>query len=532
MTPSSLFAVTVKAADITDKMVKSLGLTRNKIENILSNNKTKSLTKQIEGSISIFPVIMTNDIPVDAASIIASMLELEYANFLTIALSTSPRVNINDINDGKYLSKYHTNMNKLESVLEDSFDCDDFIESSMARSIIDATMESVDINRSTMNRLNVLKNESMEVKDSIYGLDWLMEEKNHSYAIGEYKKMRDRVKDRQYQDEVEYKHKRDGIKDRYDRIDRQYQHARDDKADERQDRLDREAREEREYRRTRDDKADERQNILDRESRLSSRIGTGLRISSEIRAWKDHIDRRRDRKEDLQREEERTQEKRISKEFSKSYNYKPVNDMQAVPVVANIFTVDDNGTPSRQIEVVSGVKSKIHPISKADFFSLMSTDEKGGFLAQLIRFTSGEIHFFRDIVLGTPTIKEYTSKMSKFHSDGAKILGILKRVKDLNRSGKDIKPNATLVVSKAAVEELKRKNGIDLLDEDEALDLCNELSIIKFIVSDPLGGKLHVLMPGMYDRFSVMSMNTLEKQVDAVQDAALTKEFRKILSKK
>lgn len=487
MTPSSLFAVTVKAADLTDKMINGLGLTRNKIEDLLSNNKTKSLTNQIEGSISIFPIIMTNDIPVDAASIIASMLEVEYANFMTIALSTSPRVNISDVNDGKYLAKYHTNMNKLESVLEDSFDADDFIESSMARSIIDASMESIDISRSTMNKLNALKNEAMEVKDSIYGLDWLMEDLN----------------ERKFN----------------------YQQDRDAKSDQRDD-------EEREYRRSRDIISDQRQNVLDRESRLSGRIGTGLRISSEIRSWKDHIDRRRDRKEDLQREEERTQERRISKEFSKTYNYKAINDMQPIPVVANIFTVDNNGTPSRQIEVVSGVKSKIHPISKGDFFSLMSTDEKGGFLAQLIRFTSGEIHFFRDILFRTPSIKEYASKMSKFHSDGANVLGVLRRVRELNRSGRDLKPNATLVISKATVEELKRKNGINLLDEDEALDLCDELSIIKFIVSDPLGGKLHVLMPGMYDRFSVMSMNTLEKQVDAVQDASLTKEFRKILSKK
>ena len=442
MTGSSLFAVAVKAADVSDKMLKGLGITKSKVEDLLSKTKPDSLNKQVAGSISIFPIIMTNDIPINAASHISAMLELEYANLMTIALANSPRVSIKEINNGKYLKKYHTNLSNLESVLCDSFDSEDFIESSMARSIMDATMENVVFSRTIVNRLNKMMEEAMDPKPSIYGLDWLME----------------------------------GNKD-------------------------------------------------------SSRIGTGLSISREVRAWKDHIDKRRDRKEDLRREEERTRDSHISKDFSRTYNYKGINDMQPIPVVANIFTVDDNNTPSRQIEVVSGVKSKIHPINKGEFFSLMSSQEKGGFLAEIIRFTSGEIHFFRDIVFGTPTIKEYASKMSKFHSNGAKVLGVLKRVKDLNRSGANILPNATLVVSKAAVDELKRKTGIDLLDEDEALNVCDELSLIKFIVSDPLGGKLHVIMPGMYDTFSVMSTDTLEKQIDATQDAALTKELRKIISK-
>lgn len=445
-----LLAIETKIADITDKAFKVLGLSKGKIQDMLTNTKSDSLTKQVAGAISVFPIIVTNDIPVNAASVLTQMLELEYANYMALALGNSPKVNIREINDSKYLTKFHTNLSKLESVLCESFNPDNEFECAMGRSLIDRTMNDLTINPSVSKLLMKSMRENMEVKPRFYGLDWLMESgKKIPPLVG-------------------------GVKDI---------------------------------------------------------MSAGKTVSSEIRDWKKYVDDKKETEYRHQQDEEKKTDDHAGKNFIQTYNYKSINDMQPVPVVANIFTVDDNGTPSRAITVVSGVKAKIHPINKAEFIDLAKSDSKGNLLAQIIKLATGETEFFTTI-LGTDTIKKYAINSSKFHSNGSKMLAVIRRIKDLNRRGGNYKPNATLIISKAAADELKRTVGIDLLDEDEALELCNNLSLIKFVVCDSLGGKLHVLMPGMYDNFSVMSLDTVEKQVDATMDASLTKELRKVISTK
>lgn len=547
MATTTLMGAIMSVKDLTDKAVKVLGITRNKVEDMLSGSKNDNLVKQVAGSISIFPIIMTNDIPINAASVLTASLELEYANYMTLTLANSPKVKISDINDSKYLRQYHTNLSKLESVISDIYDYSDPMEAALGRAAMDSAIYNREISRSVSNKLYSQMTEAMVPKKQIYGLDWLMEagaDKEWTDAADSAaEKMNDartRVSTTAGTDAQEiYNRTRQEINDARQRAREQAQDARAARDEARANRqeqhnLDREAEEDRRY-----ERSERRQARKDGFGLAKDITSIGSTISSETRNWMKYANDEKRAKAREQREIEKTQREiedtkhsKMSRNFDKMYNYKSINEMQPIPVVANIFTVDDNGTPSRQIEVVSGVKAKIHPINKQEIFQLVSSDNGGNLLTQIIRFTTGEIHFFRDILLNTNSVKEYASKMSKYHSTGAKVLGTLRRVQDLNRMGENLKPNATLVVSKACVEELKRKVGIDLLDEDDATKLCEDLSLIKFIVVDSLGGKFHILMPGMHDTFSVMSTDTLEKQVDAVQDAALTKELRKVISSK
>ena len=501
---TGLLAASFKALDISNEVLKKMELTRSKLEDLITRSESGSLTKQVAGSISVFPVIITNDIPVNPATQIAQMLELEYANYMTLALAGSPRVHISDINDSKYLAKYHTNLSKLESVLEESFDSDNEIESALARVLMDNVMEDIKIDRVVAHKLTNMMNETLNPKPKIYGLDWLMEDRSSRDDIADERWEREHwLKREKMKNDDEYRRERDKASD-------EYRKERDEKADERAARQ------------------DERQ---DRQEARQARNDTFSRAGSIISAAKTGYDIYRDQRDTKyrrQQDEESRIDSHTTKDFSKTFSYKKINEMQPTPVLARIFTVDDNNTPSRAIEVVSGVKAHLHPITKSELFSVMNSDNRGNLLAQIIRFTTGEINFFTDILLNIGSIRTYAEKMSKFHSNGAKVLAILKRVKDVNRGGSKLKPNATLVLSKSAVEEIKRKVGIDLLDEDEALDLCDQLSLIKFMVLDPLGGKLHVLLPGLHDTFSVMSTDTL---VDATMDASLTKELRKVISK-
>jgi hypothetical protein len=452
---NSIYSASTSILDVSDKVIKAMGMTRTKLEDMLSHGETGSLTKQVAGSISQFPVVITNDHPIPFATLLCEMLELQYANYLTIALSNSPRVDINEINDRKYLKKYHSNLKKLESILSEDFG-DSITESSIAIRLIDGVTEGIDVKPSVQRRMMNMMREGFLPPKQIEGLDWLME------AEAETIKKSDMGG-------------RGGISLKAGNI---------------------------------------AGTVLDTVKFIDKKV-------SDAKAEKTR----------LKEKEEDREESHVGRDFVKIYSYKKVNELQPTPVTARVFSVDANGTPSRSIEVVCGVKANLHPINKKEIISLVDGAEKGDILSSIIRFTTGEIQFFRDILPSMGSIKNYAEKMSKFHSSGSKILASLKRIKELNRTGESIKPNATLVISKAATEEIKRTSGIDLLDNDEAMDLCNKLGLITFIVSDPLGNKLHILEPDTRSDFHVMSTDTLEKQVDASQDAALTKELRKIISK-
>ena len=524
MQAQQLFSITAKIGDLTDTALKALGITKSKAMDFLSKTKSDSLTKQVAGSISVFPVIITSDIPVTAATVITNALELEYANYLSLSLANSPRISISDINSGKYLQNFHTNLSKLESALSEVYDSNDPIESSMACSLMESITENIVITKATINKLNAMMKEAMEPEKEIYGLDWLMEASKRpdlpdSEMFPPPKDMNERSARRWIDDENKRKHTS---------YQTAYQRWRDEVSDDTQKERD-------EYQRDRDARKDRQESSDRRRSTISDIFKTAEKtakdISSEKRAWDQFkYNQERDKKRD-QWDEETRKDDRIAYGFDKTYNFKSINDMQAIPVVANIFTVDANGTPSRQIQVVSGVKAKLHPINKQELYQLVTSEDRGNLLSKIIRFASGEKTFFKEILSGG--IKEYAAKMSKFHSNGAKVLGVLRRVKDLNRRGGNYKPNATLVVSKAVVDEIKRKVGIDLMDEDEAISLCDDLSLIKFMISDPIGGKLYTLMPGFDDKFSVRSTDTLERQIDDFQNnSKFTKELRRIMSDK
>lgn len=564
----SIYATSTSILDVTDKVIKAMGMTRTKLEDMLSHGDTGSLTKQVAGSISQFPVAITEDHPIPFASLICEMLELQYANYLTLALSNSPRVDINKINDRKYLNKYHTNLKTMESTMEaveslltESFD-DSVTESSIAIRLIDCVTEGIEVRPSVMRRLTSLNVEALkEDGHKFEGLEWLFEnrrrdesehkaERKTAASPEDKKTYRDEA--RKYRDERRTEHEtaqknqdNDITKDPATTTERRARekHGRDNEAHRakmdkmHQDMIDAGLADDGpKSQQERDRQADRTRSTV----KDAAALGKG--VSSEIRSWKQYGDDKKERKEKeatrvkerqedkAEKEEDRIQS-HVTKDFNKIYSYKKLNEMQPTPVTARIFSVDNNGTPSRSIEVVCGVKANLHPISKKEIMSMVGSGEKGDLLTQILRFSSGEIRFFRDVLLSTDSIKGYAEKTSKFHSSGAKILASLKRIKELNRAGDNIKPNASLVISKAVVEETKRVVGINLLDPDEATDFCNKLGIITFIVTDPLGNKLHVLQPDITTEFHVMSTDTLEKQVDAAQDASLTKELRKIISK-
>ena len=91
-------------------------------------------------------------------------------------------------------------------------------------------------------------------------------------------------------------------------------------------------------------------------------------------------------------------------------------------------------------------------------------------------------------------------------------------------------PNASIIVSKADVDNVKRMTEIDLLKDSTARNFCGELFLISFIVVDTDAGKMMHMMPDEGSTFNVMSMNSVEKQLATLNTAGTkTKEMFKLL---
>lgn len=83
-------------------------------------------------------------------------------------------------------------------------------------------------------------------------------------------------------------------------------------------------------------------------------------------------------------------------------------------------------------------------------------------------------------------------------------------------------PNATIVISKSDVDNIKREKGIDLLKGSTAAKFCKELFLIGLVVIDNDAESVKFMMPDLHKDYDVMSLAAINKQI-AMLDTAGTK---------
>lgn len=148
---------------------------------------------------------------------------------------------------------------------------------------------------------------------------------------------------------------------------------------------------------------------------------------------------------------------------------KKANDLVPTLLHIRVYPIDkytrEELTP---IDFIMGVKATLHPIPVNELARMVVTGMRNeNMVFNFIRWTTGEIKFFKDFVFAIDTLK------SDAKDAGRDVTGwrpALKRRKNLSRAklrftSKSIMPNATLVVSQGAVDYIKETYGYDLEDE-------------------------------------------------------------------
>ena len=177
---------------------------------------------------------------------------------------------------------------------------------------------------------------------------------------------------------------------------------------------------------------------------------------------------------------------------------------------------DNFGT---MLNFILGVKGVMHPVNSEEMVSnLLDGYKSGNRFFNFLRWTSGEISFFKDLLFNIDGIKE---DVVKKHNKGSHWWTTLKRNRTLARTknaignitkGKNrILPNATIVCSMEEVMEIQDVYGMDLMEVRNVLKLMDRYFLLGFVVVDESQELCYFIFDGERD-YQALSFKGLERE--------------------
>lgn len=235
-----------------------------------------------------------------------------------------------------------------------------------------------------------------------------------------------------------------------------------------------------------------------------------------------------------------------------------LNTMKPLMMSVDLNVVDKNGSLSRPVSYVVGVKCHIRLIDsdilpEVAAYPLKEMNKN----LRKVKWRAGELKFGRDI-LWKKTAKKQTAADSKdpkrkwyrrlyelahMSGDGTAAASVKNdkspwanwwQDKLSGGNNKDVGhgliPNATIVMSKSDVDNIKREKDIDLLNGKKAAKFCKELFLIGLIVIDNDAESVKVMLPDLHDDYEVQSISAINKQLATLDTAgSKTRDIMKLL---
>lgn len=189
---------------------------------------------------------------------------------------------------------------------------------------------------------------------------------------------------------------------------------------------------------------------------------------------------------------------------------------ELVPTTLSVtLQIKDGNSFGGVSNFIIGVKGLMHPVNSDDMISnLLSGFKSGNKFFNILRWTSGEIKFMKDLILNVDNIRE--DVVRKHKKNGSSWWSALKRrrnvaaLRRIKGSGR-ILPNATIVCSMTEVDELKEAYGIDLLDGKIINKIMKTYFLLGFAVVDDSQELCHFIFDGE-NKYQVVSFAGLEKE--------------------
>lgn len=421
-----------------------------------SVRKSSSLARATSGLTLVFPVVITNTLPIETASMIAKAIERKNVSMLQMAFSA---YNITCATDAiEHLEKFHKNLNLSHMTLDDFMDTMETLGESGTISAADQRAITEDCKRNINYVLKPSVNENSlmnYVESVVYGQTHiLMEAPNSDFQGTDQRTAESRrqfnrsyaQRDAHHQDDVRLNQDKNNIARDKNNIDR--------------DKLD-----------------------------LDSRKALG-QASDQQRQY-------------------------LSNQLLSS-DVKKANEMQPSMMLVNFYVNDKDRDLNIAQQAVCGVKSKLYPVDSADILNKVITKHiDSDIILKLVKVSSREISFVKDFLLGIDDAKlDSLSKSRK--GSGSRIFKALERraIKGKIRRSLRIENSAkaitSLVISSEEAEELKKYNNIDVMQPRTIIPIMEKLNLLYFLVVDSTSEAVYMLTDGDGE-FESFSFTSLER---------------------
>ena len=198
------------------------------------------------------------------------------------------------------------------------------------------------------------------------------------------------------------------------------------------------------------------------------------------------------------------------------------NELQPTAMVINFTTITDGGPINRS--GVIGVKAKLYPVESRELIGRLSSKyQDGGLLMNLIKVTTGEKSFFKDLAFAFDKLKRDAVNIAK-GSINSKLFSALERRASKNNSKflkmGDASPITTIVISQSEVETLKNDshNVINIENPTILTSIMNGYNLMGFVIADDIAGIAKFFFDDGNNTFETITYRSLSKENSGTED--------------
>lgn len=233
-------------------------------------------------------------------------------------------------------------------------------------------------------------------------------------------------------------------------------------------------------------------------------------------------------------------------QFMDETKIQKLNTMKPLMMTVDLNVEGKDGRIVQGVEYIVGVKTHNRLVDASTLPEVVEYPLKEmNKITRKAKWRAGELKFFKDILFKIPQKKQTAidsrdpkrkwyrrlyelahikgDAPAKAVINGESVIKVFFKDK-LGRYGDSsgVIPNATLVISKADVDIIKRETKIDMLKGSTAAKFCKELFMIAIVVIDNDAESIKILMPDLHSDYEVHSLGSVNKQL-ALLDTSGTK---------
>ena len=275
----------------------------------------------------------------------------------------------------------------------------------------------------------------------------------------------------------------------------------------------------------------ERNDIMPRDTRVTVSMETGGRRIDSFTNPRGGGRGRRGRDDDDDNDVVYNPDWNLPKQLFVDGDVKKCNELVPTLLHVRILRPNDNGKDIF-IDFIVGVKAVVHPLTSEEIIKhVVEVYKDRGTLFKIITWTTGEISFFKDLVLNIDQIKDEIKEVRS--GKASTWWSALKNIKAKRRLNKytrrsPVLPNATLVLSMEEVEFIKANFQFDVLEDKYGKKLLEGLNILQVCVMDSSSEIMYSFIDGS-QHWEVITYKALER--DAGNSDKQFKEILKAVNK-